>query len=345
MDRVLNRLLKLIAFLFNIILIIYLFPKIKVVILAVFKFLFPFIVSFMIAFLLNPLVDKLEMKKIKRSIASIVILGILLFIFFLIMYLFIPELIEEGKKFLDNLPTYLENINVLMKKICTKLKINSENYQISTQNIIDFIQHNFNDFFSKVIVFFQSIFSYITLFGVIVVLTLYFLIDYHLIINYLQEKLIYYKKENVISKIKIIEKSLRNYFKGIIYVMVFMIIISTLFFLIMKIDLAFLLGLIIGITNIIPYIGPLIGGFIVLFIVFCANPKKAISVLLFIVIIQFIESNFITPKIESNSLKVHPIIIIFFVTLLGSLFGFIGMVFTIPILLILKMVKNGEKNN
>ena len=136
-----------------------------------------------------------------------------------------------------------------------------------------------------------------------------------------------------------------SYLGGVLLVMVFLILISTVCFFIIGINLPLLWGIIIGLTNIIPYIGPYIGGFIVVIFTLGSMPNKIIPVIAIIVVLQLIESNFITPKVESKTVKVHPILAIFSVALLGKILGIFGMILAIPIVSSIQIVKNHKKYN
>ena len=97
-----------------------------------------------------------------------------------------------------------------------------------------------------------------------------------------------------------------------------------------------MMGLIIGITDIIPYIGPYIGGTIVAVIASSDSIEKMIMVIIVIVIIQGLESWFITPKIQSKKISVHPIIVLLFIVIFGKIMGIIGMLIAVPVLAIIQ---------
>lgn len=345
MDRLLNRMIKLILGLFIFILIIYLFPKMKDLIIYILVFLLPFIVSFIIAFVFNPLVDFFEKKKIKRIFTSffIVLLIVLILVGFIV--LLIPTITKEITKLIENLPTYIDNLNNIIDKVCIKVNLDSTKFKLSTTKILELIDTNFNSFIQKFVKIFQSIFSYFTTFGITIVLTLYFLVEYHKIIESIKKIIIEKKKEDVIPIFEELDYTLRAYFRGVIIIMIIMSVISMIAFRIMGLELSLLWGIIIGFTNIIPYVGPLIGGLIVGIFVLGTNPIKLIPVIIYIIIIQFIESNFITPQIESKCVKSHPIILIFFVTLLGNIFGLMGMLLAVPVLSIIQTLIKHKKNN
>ena len=97
----------------------------------------------------------------------------------------------------------------------------------------------------------------------------------------------------------------------------------------------------IGLFNLIPYIGAIIAiavaGVITLF---TGGIYQAIWMLVIVIIIQQIDANIINPKITGTSLKISPILIIFSVTVIGSYFGIMGMFLAVPIVAVIKLMIN-----
>ncbi|MDD4000432.1 MAG: AI-2E family transporter, partial [Bacilli bacterium] len=102
-------------------------------------------------------------------------------------------------------------------------------------------------------------------------------------------------------------------------------------------DFAIFFAIIIAITNVIPYLGPYIGAVFPVLYALLTSPSKALVVALAIFLVQQIESNFLTPYINSKRIKTHPLIGILFLLFYGNLFGIIGMIFATPVLAIIRI--------
>ena len=85
-----------------------------------------------------------------------------------------------------------------------------------------------------------------------------------------------------------------------------------------------------GITNLIPYFGPIIGAAPAVLIAFTVSTKLVFFVILSVFAIQLIESNLLSPYIVGKSISIHPAAIIFALLLGGQLFGVIGMIIAVP---------------
>ncbi len=108
---------------------------------------------------------------------------------------------------------------------------------------------------------------------------------------------------------------------------------------ILNVKYAILLGFMIGLFNLIPYLGAIVAVIIAIIITLLTGGiSQAIWMAIVVIIIQQIDANIINPKITGTSLKISPILIIFSVTVIGSYFGIIGMFLAVPIVAIIKLI-------
>jgi predicted PurR-regulated permease PerM len=98
------------------------------------------------------------------------------------------------------------------------------------------------------------------------------------------------------------------------------------------------MGTIIGVFNIIPYFGPIIGSVPVVIVSFFVDPPKAVYALIIIIVIQQLDANILDPKIVGNNVGVSPFWIITSVTLGGNLFGIPGMILGVPVVVLIKTI-------
>lgn len=292
------------------------FPYTINILLFIYKIILPFLISLVLSFVLYPLIKKIEKGPIKRffsiSIVFVLIAGLLV----LIITMLIPVVIDEVELLKRNLPEILENIQAFLAKYNIKL-----NYDKIDQSRI--IQETIN----KAYGFFYMIFF-------IPVLVFYFLLDYEKI----RKKLLVLNNGKYKNFILDVVKNLRAYFKGLIIVTFILTVVCTFFFIIIGLDFPLLFGFLIAFTNIIPYIGPYIGG--VLTCLYALNTSKvlALIVLIFVFILQMLESNILTPYIQSKFMKIHPLLVILSFLFFSKLFGFVGMLISLPLLSIIILI-------
>src|SRR5699024_10501675 len=99
---------------------------------------------------------------------------------------------------------------------------------------------------------------------------------------------------------------------------------------------ALLLAILMGIMNIIPYFGPIIGSIPAVLLAFTTSWKLVIAVIISNVFVQMVESSFFSPYIMGKSVQIHPIGIIFIFIVGAELGGIVGMIIAVPLATILK---------
>ena len=108
---------------------------------------------------------------------------------------------------------------------------------------------------------------------------------------------------------------------------------------ILGVKYAVLLGFMIGLFNLIPYIGAIIAVVIAgIITLLTGGISQAIWMLVIVTILQQIDANIINPKIVGNSLKINPLLVILAVTVGGAYFGIIGMFLAVPIIAVIKVL-------
>ena len=120
---------------------------------------------------------------------------------------------------------------------------------------------------------------------------------------------------------------------------IMMAVLATIVLSILNVKYAIILGTIIGICNLIPYFGAIIAGIsTVVITLITGGPVKAIWTGVALMVLQQVDGNFVGPKIMGEVLDISPLWIIFAVTFGGGLFGIGGMVISVPIFMVIRMI-------
>lgn len=330
---------KLILFLLSILSIyvfVLIFPYIKSFFNLSLKVLLPFIISFVLAFILQPLVVVVQKKVKKRGLAVLIVLTMLIIIIIVLLKTTIPYSVKEVKELIENFPTILSELENMINNFAKKFDFLPIDYQPTFTNI--------NQFLSSYVISFselpQSIFNkftnYVSVIITIPVILVYLLLDYEKILCNIRDNLTKKGKINFKNYLGEINQKMTSYFRGTFIVMIILIIVCTIAFMFAKLSYPLFFACIIAITNVIPYVGPYIGGAFPVVFALLENPKKALIILIIVIAVQLIESNFLTPFIQSKQTENHPLLVILFLLLFGKLFGIIGMLIAVPVLTIIK---------
>lgn len=161
------------------------------------------------------------------------------------------------------------------------------------------------------------------------------------------------QREHITRYSKEIDRDMRSFLKGQLTVIIIISIISIIAYSIIRVPFALLVGFLAGLCNAIPTVGPIIGGAIAVFASltgFAAGDLGLTGFLFQMLLIigvvfgiQLIDNSFISPKIMSKAVEVHPLIVMFAVLLAASLIGIWGAVLTIPGVVIIKGIINVHK--
>ena len=101
---------------------------------------------------------------------------------------------------------------------------------------------------------------------------------------------------------------------------------------------ALILGVWVAITSVIPYVGAWLGAVPALILAALESPITALWVLLIYFGVQTLEGNVLTPRIQGDAVRVHPIIVLLTVVAVGSLFGILGVILAVPMLAVARVV-------
>src|SRR5699024_7157785 len=138
--------------------------------------------------------------------------------------------------------------------------------------------------------------------------------------------------------VRAIDDSLGRDVRGLLIVSSFVSLATWMVFHLLYINYVLLLAILMGLTNIIPYFGPIIWAILAILITATVSRKFVIFVIIAVFAIQFIESNLISTYVVGRSVRIHPIAIIFALLLGGEVGGAIGMILAVPVLTVCKVI-------
>ena len=316
--------------------------QIREIILTGLKTIAPVFIGLFMAWLFDPIVSKLQKKGLRRSLGAVIVY--ILFIAFLIILIssIIPVLTDQINDFVSTLPSIFNSIKEWIVKLFSNINIEGFDIKNYEADIISRIQVWGTELASSLpnltVNFIRSFFSGLISFIVGLIIGFYFLIGF----DNASELLLTLFPKKMRNDAQIIgndiNETFRHFIVGALLDSTFVFIITSIAFLIVGLKAPLLFGLFCGITNIIPYAGPYIGGAPAVIVGFSQGPLVGIFTLISVVIIQFLEGNFIQPVIMSKTTKLHPVTIITGLLLFGHFFGIIGMAISTPIIGAMKAI-------
>ena len=321
---------------------------------TVLKSLSPFLVGFVIAYILNIPATKIEKaciksknKFISNKSKAISILSVYLFMV-LIIYITIraiaPALSRNIMDLYYNIPGYIEKAIAAVETFQAEhhivlFEFDSKNITETLNKILGkFDVAEFSKYAKGVVDVTSGVISVII--GIIV--SVYMLIDKEKIKSSLKRTTFIFvkrdKAEKLINGVNTVNSVFSKYLFCIIIDAALVAVVATIVLSLLRVKYAMILGIMLGVLNIIPYFGAIFAATIsVIITLITGGVFQALWVAVSLLVLQQIDGNFIGPRIMGEVLDVSPLWIILAVTLGGGMFGVFGMVLSVPILVTVKM--------
>ncbi|HCY44190.1 MAG TPA: hypothetical protein DHU33_02050 [Firmicutes bacterium] len=312
-------------------------------VMTILKVATPFFIGFVIAWLFNPLVVKLENRGWNRAVASMVIFLVFILIIFAFFSMLIPTIYTQLNDLIASLPGIF---NSLKNWITNFLNNFNSSDMVDVASIEANIFKSMEDLGTNITTNLPSmimnavgvVFSGLGTMAISLVVGLYLLFDFNNATDHLLKYIPKTHKYEIETLINQIGEELRKCVRGTLTVACMVFVCDSLGFALAGLKAPILFGLLCGITDLIPYIGPYIGGAAAVIVGFSQNPMIGIIVLSVAVVVQLVENYVLQPVVMSKTVELHPVTIIIGLLIFGHFFGIIGMILAMPIMSLIKVV-------
>lgn len=306
----------------------------------------------MLAYVINIIMSRIEnllekinhptIQKLKRPLSLLLSIVVILLVFYTLIRLIVPEFVKAMSVLTQVLPTYFNQLQSFLTDVFSgipNLSASIEAIQIDWKslfsNVLSFAGNGIGSVidttFNLVSLITNSLFNFLLIF----IFSLYLLLDkerfkrlyYRLIKIYLSKD----QQNKLNQALSIIHQSFSSFIGGQCIEAVILGSLCTLGMIILRLPYAPMIGTLVGSINIIPIIGAYAGGAIGVFMVFTVSPQQAIIFLVYLCILQQIESNLIYPRVVGNSVGLPGVFVLASVMVFGTLAGIPGMFLGIPI--------------
>lgn len=309
---------------------------------VILKVVFPLFIGIVIAWLFNPFVKWLEGKKVKRIFGVVLTYLIIFLVLYLTLSSLIPVLMEQITEMIRMSPYVIETIKGWALDFFSHL----ENYDVS---LVSQIKSNFFSMFEGIAIDIttnmpSNLFNFVSkIFSFLGTFILGLIIGFFLMTNFDNTSKLFIvipsrHRDVTLNLLGEINVSLRNYVRGAIIDSGLIFVLSSIGFWIVGLKAPALFGLFCGLTNVIPYAGPYIGGAPAIIVGLTQGPLIGFLTFMVIFIIQFLEGNFLQPVIMSKTTKLHPVTILLGLLVFGHFWGIIGMLISTPLIASMKTI-------
>ncbi len=311
--------------------------------LQILSVLAPFFIGFVLAWLFNPLVKQLEKRKIPRVFGAMIVYAVFLIIITIFIRFLIPIIYEQVEVLIGNLPSIFKELENFINTIFNRMgSLEGIDLVGIKDHILTTITSSLNDFMTSIPTILMdvigTIFSSLITISFGLVIGLYMLIDFDSISGHLIRLLPKKNRFEASLLLTNISTEVRKSVNGTFIVALMVFVCDSIGFWAVGLQASVLFGLLCGITDLIPYIGPYIGGAIAVIVGFAQSPLIGFLTLIVAVVVQLIENNILQPIVMSKTMKLHPVTIIVGLLIFEHFFGIIGMILATPCIALAKVV-------
>ncbi|MBT2603789.1 AI-2E family transporter [Bacillus sp. ISL-53] len=295
-------------------------------------------------YLFNPLINYLEKKGNKRILSILLLYLVIIGLLAIVILSVIPPLKDQVQSLVSNIPKISHDIQDMVQNV-SQNKYVKQGAQ-STNTDIDKVSKSFsghlNEYISGfsqgVLTFIGTLTEVILAFAVLPFILFYLLKDGKDLPKYIVRLLPNQTRPEAKEIFGDMNHALSSYIRGQLFVATCIGVLFFIGYLIIGIDYALLLAIIAMLTNVVPYLGPIIAILPAIIIAFVMSPFMVLKLAVVWIIVQLLEGKLISPQIMGKSLNIHPITVIFVILTAGNLFGIIGIILAVPGYAILKVI-------
>lgn len=306
----------------------------------------PLFIALILFYIIEPFVNFLTLRKIKIKRKMTVLISFLAFIAILTLTLvfLLPVISEDMKGIADSFPDMMASVQEAVQSVMDKMNQSNMDMFIK-QSLSDALQQKIPEYKAKLDGWVGNVADgMMNVFESIINLALGFVIAYYLIAEkdfFMQkvDSVVPRKNRPFVHKtLKDINFIMKNFFQGQVLVALLLAVVEVGGLLVLGIPHPVLLGIIGGISNLIPVLGPFIGAIPAVGVAFIESPAKAFWAIVFFIVIQQLEGGVITPRMMKSKVGIHEVTTILTVLIGGKIAGILGMFLAVPVAAIIKAI-------
>jgi predicted PurR-regulated permease PerM len=306
--------------------------------------LLPFVAGMILAYLLDPLAKQLERTGMGRLAATLIVLTLFLVVFVLGLVLLAPLAAHQIREFVASFPEIMSRVQAIVNErgepLLRKLGADPSFSDVkgSLGTVVGQGATWIGGFLGSVLSGGQALLGLVSLLVITPVVTFYLLYDWNHMVATVDTWLPRRQAPVIRDLLSQIDRVMGGFLRGQALVCLFLGTFYALGLGLLGVKSGILIGAMTGVLSFIPYVGSITGllvGVSVALAQFWPDWTLPLAVLTLFIAGQFIEGNFLTPKLVGASVGLHPVWLLFALLAFGSLFGFVGLLLAVPIAAIL----------
>ena len=306
----------------------------------------PLVVALVLVYLLNPLVSRLEERGMPRVLAALLTYVAFLALIAIGFRFLIPVVADQVREFAGSVPELVDRAQASIKNVAARVGVN-----LDTGLVLDpENQRQVLNFLGRLLSLTRGLFHVALIMILGPILAFYLLVDLPKIRRGLQAFIPARRRPEIVSMLQDLGRALGGFFRGQLLVALFVGIASSVGLYIVGLPYWALIGMIAGLFNLIPLVGPFIGAVPALFIAFTTTTSgegllkldpgwpMALGAGIALLIVQQIDNHIMSPNIVARTVRLHPVTVMLGLLAGGTILGVWGMLLAVPTVAAVKIL-------
>lgn len=294
----------------------------------------PFILGGAIAYCLDPIADALERRGLSRAVATTLITLVAILVFVVVALAVLPTLINQAVALVNVAPQLAQDLQAFLTERFPALMDETSTIRQSLVSLGEMIRAKGGALLEGLVTSAVSLLNILLLVLIVPVVAFYLLLDWDRMVARIDDMLPRDHAPTIRQLAHQVDRTLASFIRGQGTVMLILGAYYAVALMLAGLQFGLVVGAIAGLLSFIPYVGAIVGGGLAIGLALFQFWGDWVMIGVVAAIFfagQFFEGNFLTPKLVGSSVGLHPVWLLFALSVFGTLYGFVGMLVAVPV--------------
>jgi predicted PurR-regulated permease PerM len=303
----------------------------------------PLLIAVAVVYLLNPLVSALERRGVPRVAGAGIVYVLFLCIVALVVSLLVPVVARQVTQVIDHFPDYLADGQAYVRRVAARFG-QEPNFRLDAEQVREWLSAGENRqtvtrYLTGLRSVTSSLISGLIIFVLGPVMAFYLLVDLPRLRRGAMALVPPARREEIRGLMDRIGQAVGGFFRGQLLVALFVGVASSIGLWAIGLPFWLLVGMVAGVFNLVPLVGPFIGGGLAVIIALISGePIKAVWAALVLLAVQQIDNHLISPNVMGRTVQLHPVVVMLALLVGASFAGLFGMLVIVPLVAVAKII-------
>jgi predicted PurR-regulated permease PerM len=303
----------------------------------------PLLIAVAVVYLLNPLVSALERRGVPRAAGAGIVYVLFLCIMALVISLLVPVVTRQVTQVIVHFPDYLADAQATVRRVAARFG-QEPDFRLDADQVRQWLSAGENRqvvtrYLTGLRSVTTSVISGIIIFLLGPIMAFYLLVDLPRLHRGMMALIPPGRREEIQGLMDQIGQAVGGFFRGQLLVALFVGVASSIGLWAIGLPFWLLVGMVAGVFNLVPLVGPFIGGGLAVIIALISGePLTAVWAALVLLVVQQIDNHLISPNVMGRTVQLHPVVVMLALLVGASFAGLFGMLVIVPLVAVVKIV-------